>query len=59
MENAELREKAQEKRLRAEEKALRLKAEMAFLAAGGARSDFARWWPSALIEEVRKHREGG
>jgi hypothetical protein len=37
----------------AKEKALRLKAEMAFLAAGGARGDFAREWPSVFLEEVR------
>ena len=40
-------------RLRAEEKTLRDKAEFAFLAAGGARSDFAREWPSALLDEAR------
>jgi DNA-binding response OmpR family regulator len=51
--NAERVEKAKVKYLRAEEKALRLKAEMAFLAAGGTRGDFARKWPSVLIEEVR------
>jgi DNA-binding response OmpR family regulator len=52
-ENAELLEKAKKKYLRAEEKALRLKAEMAFLTAGGTRGDFAREWPSLLIGEVR------
>jgi len=52
-ENAERVEKAKEKSLRAKEKALRLKAEMAFLMAGGARGDFAREWPSVLLEEVR------
>ena len=52
-ENAERVEKAKEKNLRAKEKALRLKAEMAFLMAGGARGDFAREWPSVLLEEVR------
>jgi hypothetical protein len=51
MENSELREKAQEKCLRAEEKALKLKAEMAFLAAGGARGGFAWWWPSAVVRQ--------
>src|SRR5215510_10989943 len=52
-ENAERVEKAKKKSLRAKEKALRLKAEMAFLAAGGARGDFAREWPSVFTEEVR------
>jgi len=52
-ENAERVEKAKEKNLRAKEKALRLKAEMAFLMAGGTRGDFAREWPSVLLEEVR------
>jgi CheY-like chemotaxis protein len=50
---AERVEKAKVKYLRAEEKALRLKAEIAFLAAGGTRGDFAREWPSVLIREVR------
>jgi DNA-binding response OmpR family regulator len=53
---AERVEKAKVKYLRAEEKALRLKAEMAFLAAGGTRGDFAREWPSVLIREVRSVR---
>jgi hypothetical protein len=44
---------AKNKCMRAKEKALRLKAEMAFLAAGGARGDFAREWPSVFLEEVR------
>jgi len=51
-ENAELLEKAKEKRRRAGEKVLRLKAEMAFLATGGTRGDFARAWPSVFLEEV-------
>jgi DNA-binding response OmpR family regulator len=52
-ESAERLEKAKDKYLRAEEKALRLKAQLAFLAAGGTRGDFAREWPSVLIGEVR------
>src|SRR5262245_23967280 len=52
-ENAQRLEKAKGKRLRAEEKALRLKANLAFLAAGGTRGDFAREWPSVYLEEVR------
>jgi DNA-binding response OmpR family regulator len=44
------------KRLRAAEKALRAKAERAFLAAGGTRGDFARQWPSVFREEVRSRR---
>jgi len=45
--------RAEEKYLRAKEKALRAKAQTAFLAAGGTRGDFAREWPSVLLEEVR------
>jgi DNA-binding response OmpR family regulator len=56
-ENAGLLEKAKEKRRRAGEKALRLKAEMAFLATGGTRGDFAREWPSVFLEEVRGARK--
>jgi len=52
-ENAERIEKAKEMSLRAKEKALRLKAEWAFLAAGGVRGDFAREWPSVFLGEVR------
>ena len=55
-ENAERVEKAKKKSLRAQEKALRLKAEMAFLAAGGSRGDFAREWPSVFLGEVRSAR---
>ena len=55
MENAERREKAKEKRLRSEKKAIRLKAEMAFLSAGGTRGDFARLWPSVFIEGALRH----
>ena len=49
-ENAERMEKAKENRLRSEKKALRLKAEMAFLRAGGTRGEFARRWPSVFID---------
>jgi DNA-binding response OmpR family regulator len=56
MENAELREHAKENFLRAEEKMMRFKAQIAFLAAGAARGDFAREWPSVLLEEVRSAR---
>jgi DNA-binding response OmpR family regulator len=52
-ENAERVEKAKAKSLRAKEKALRVKAEMAFLVAGGARGDFAREWLSVFLGEVR------
>ena len=52
-ENAERIKSTREKRLRAEEKVIRLKAEMAFLAAGGTRGAFARAWPSVFLEEVR------
>lgn len=53
IENADLLEKAKKKYLRAEEKALRAKAQIAFLAAGGTRGDFAREWLSMFSEEVR------
>jgi DNA-binding response OmpR family regulator len=52
-ENVERIERAKKKYLYARVKAIRLKAEMAFLAAGGARGDFAREWPSVFIREVR------
>ena len=52
MENAERLEKAKQKRLRAEEKALRGLAQIAFLAAGGARGEFAREWPSVFLNEM-------
>jgi len=58
MENAERIERAKEKCLRSQEKSLRLKAEMAFLAAGGTRADFARRWPSVFVDEMRNHRDG-
>jgi DNA-binding response OmpR family regulator len=41
------------KRLRAEEKKLRAKANKAFIAAGGTRGEFARLWPSVYKREVR------
>jgi DNA-binding response OmpR family regulator len=59
MEIAELREQAKENRLRAEEKEMRVKAQIAFLAAGAARGDFAREWPSVFLEEVRGARTYG
>jgi len=52
-ENAGLFEHANGKRLRAEEKALRAKANLAFLAARGTRGDFARLWPSVYLREIR------
>jgi DNA-binding response OmpR family regulator len=58
-ENVELKASAREKRLRAEEKLMRLKAERAFLDAGGTRGEFARRWPSVFIDEVRSRRKGG
>jgi len=56
MENAELREHAKQNLLRAEEKEMRVKAQIAFLAAGAARGDFAREWPLVFLEEVRSAR---
>jgi DNA-binding response OmpR family regulator len=50
------KESARERHLRAEEKMMRLKAEKAFLDAGGTRGEFARRWPSVLTEEVRNRR---
>jgi len=55
-ENAQRVEKAKGKRIRAEKKALRIKAELAFLAAKGTRGDFARLWPSVYLREVRNRR---
>jgi DNA-binding response OmpR family regulator len=43
---------------RAREKELRLRANNAFLAAGGTRGDFARLWPSVLQDEVRGRCDG-
>jgi len=54
--NVERVEKAKEKYQRAKEKVLRDKAQIAFLAAGGTRGDFAREWPSVLLKEVRSVR---
>jgi DNA-binding response OmpR family regulator len=53
MENTEQVEKAKEKRLRSEKKALRTTAQTAFLTAGGARGDFAREWLAVFLEELR------
>jgi len=53
MENAGRFENAKERRLRSEEKLMRLKAEKAFLEAGGTRGEFARRWPSVLTNEIR------
>ena len=58
-ENVERVDSASEKRLRAEEKLMRLKAEKAFLDAGGTRGEFARRWPTVFVEEVRSRRDGG
>jgi|SRR5262245_25210077 len=51
-------EGAKMKFLRAEEKALRAKAKLAFLAAGGGRGDFARFWPPMYLylREIRNCR---
>lgn len=55
-ENAYRVDMANGKRLRAEEKALRAKANLAFIAARGTRGDFARLWPSVYLKEVRDRR---
>jgi DNA-binding response OmpR family regulator len=57
-ENAERIKKAKDKHLRSEKKALRLRAERAFLNAGGTRGDFARLWPSVFIDEARTRHDG-
>src|SRR5262245_39374148 len=51
-ENVERLEGAKKKYLFARVKAIRLRAEMAFLAAGGARGDFAREWPPGFLDEL-------
>jgi hypothetical protein len=48
---------ASDRHLRAEEKLMRLKAEKAFLDAGGTRGEFARRWASVFSEEVRSQRK--
>jgi DNA-binding response OmpR family regulator len=53
MGNAARVEKAKKKLPRSKDKALRLKAEMAYLAAGGTRGNFAREWLSVFSEEAR------
>src|SRR5262249_912049 len=56
-EQAQLMKRARYRHLRAEEKLMRLKAEKAFLDAGGTRGEFARRWPSVFIEEVGSQRK--
>ena len=56
-EQAQRRKGASDRHLRAEEKLMRLKAEKAFLDAGGTRGEFARRWPSVFTEEVRGQRK--
>jgi len=51
-ENVERLEGAKKKYLFARVKAIRLRAEMAFLAAGGARGDFAREWLPVFLDEL-------
>jgi|SRR5262245_32066477 len=58
MGNAHRMEAAKGKFVRAEAKALRAAARLAFLGAGGTRGDFARQWTSLVQEEVRG-RTGG
>jgi len=52
MENVERIEKAKKKYLYARMKAIRIRAEMAFLAAGGTRGAFAREWLPVFLQEV-------
>jgi hypothetical protein len=56
-ENARRYEEANGKLLRSEEKALRAKAELAFLSTKGTRGEFARLWPSVYLKEVRGRRD--
>ncbi len=56
-EQAQQMKGARDRHLRAEEKLMRLKAEKAFLDAGGTRGEFARRWPSVFTEEVRGQRK--
>jgi DNA-binding response OmpR family regulator len=49
-------ERAKELYHRAEEKLMRIKAEKAFLTAGGTRGEFARRWPSVFVEVMRGQR---
>ena len=51
-ENVERIDRAKNKFLHARVKAIRLSAEMAFLAAGGTRGAFAREWLPVFLEEV-------
>jgi YesN/AraC family two-component response regulator len=51
-ENIEQIERAKKKYLYARVKAIRLRAEMAFLAAGGTRGAFAREWRPVFLEEL-------
>ena len=51
-ENVEWIDRAKKKYLHARVKAMRLSAEMAFLAAGGTRGAFAREWLPVFLEEV-------
>ena len=55
-ENSQHLDEAKERSKRAEEKAIRAKAKLAFLSAKGTRGDFARMWPSVYAKEVRDHR---
>ena len=56
-EHAKRFESAKERCLRAEEKLMRLKAEKAFLDAGGTRGEFARRWPSVFVKEVHSRHD--
>jgi hypothetical protein len=51
-EDVERIERAKKKYLRARVKAIRLRAEMAFLVAGGTRGAFAREWLPVFLEEL-------
>ena len=55
-ENVELIERAKKKYLLARMKAIRLRAEMAFLAAGGTRGAFAREWLSGIFRRSVRRR---
>jgi DNA-binding response OmpR family regulator len=51
-ENAERIERAEKKYLQAKVKAIKIRAELAYLAVGGARGAFAREWLPVFLEDV-------
>src|SRR5262249_20464348 len=58
VENVHSQTAAKGKLLRAEDRATKVKARIAYLAAGGTRGDFARHWTSLSSGDVRRNRNG-